>query len=208
MIIISNKTLIKSIWVSLFLINNISISRAIDQNTPKECVVFSEVGTEYLFESFMGNFKHHGVYTWKSIIYSITYGSRHVFSEIDEKGVWYFEPAQSMKNTYFLRNKYYNDYLFAGSPIGDYYPGSSNREVAAKTPKNLLDESFMWKLQKSEKQNFYYLRNFKYNEILFAKMFERKDKKLRRDVFTRKDFASNGYPEWIIKCKNDEQIFF
>ncbi len=80
------------------------------------CILYSDHNSEYLYAAnfiYSFNFKR-TVYTWKAsyLFDSVYYSSAFNFTNKDPKGVWYLMPVDDYPDTFFLRNKHYDEYLY------------------------------------------------------------------------------------------------
>lgn len=94
-----------------------------ESSSGSACNLFNDHYKEYLYSPnfFFATFSKRHVYTWLvPAWYTKKYKSKFEFTDHDPKGVWYFEPAKE-KDTYFLRNNEYKEYLYAS----DQYAGHS-----------------------------------------------------------------------------------
>ncbi len=232
---IVNKKMIKtiSIIISIFQLNlinlkNIQLSDA--KKIPLEdqystCLIYSDKIYEYLYAASIFNSLNlkRTVFSWKAsyLFDSVYYSSAFNYTDRDPQGVWHFVPVDEYKDTFFIRNKYYKDYMYAAKSLWKerrYVYTSS--DVKSSDP-----EAYMWKLKKSTRStkisNEFYITNVKYEEKLAPvetsektiKCQSRKynDKgckrveKPNREVFTWSDKETENKPgsfEWLLKCRN------
>jgi hypothetical protein len=133
-------------------------------------------------------------------------GERYTFTDDDKKGVWYFEPASCDNNEFYLKNKEYNEYLYATS---FHYTWINDRRKIYTMSRELseLDDSFKWRIDvvDGDKES-YMLTNVKYGEPLYAaSYFFRKDA-LRRSVFSWNKRADSEQFHWHVKCRDGYKL--
>lgn len=130
----------------------------------------------------------------------------YTFNDDDFKGVWYFEPVNCETNVFYLKNKEYNEYLYATE--FHYSFMNDRRRVYTHQPEKTsdLDDAYKWRVERvrgdGDNQDLYVLKNIKYNEPLYAAGFFFRRDSLRRSVFTWHGGPHNDQFNWIVKCRD------
>jgi hypothetical protein len=174
-------------------------SNAALAQAPAECRIYSDVNRQYLYRS-TSFFTQGNVYTWatRSGFFTNPYDTNMIYTEKDKKGLWYFEPAEGFSNVYYLRNKYYHDYLHTSQhrvPLSSFTEGM--RYVYTNKIKPAHLETYLWRLERVKSPDARYtIRNVKYNEPLaISKPVSR-----HFDVYTVDGPTSQT---WTLRCKSN-----
>jgi hypothetical protein len=131
-----------------------------------------------------------------------------IYTEKDSKGIWYLEPAQGFENTFYLRNKNYNDFLHSSR---HRVPGSqlteSVRFVFTDEVKPAHLETYLWRLEKVKgNDSRYTITNVKYAEPLVTTGITGLDRvaspgiSRRLEVYTLEGPTSQT---WTLRCKDN-----
>jgi hypothetical protein len=211
-----------------FQLTNLDLVSAKDSHKDEHptCIIFNEYNSEYLYTASMFyslNLKR-TVYTWKAsyLFDSVYYDSQFNFTAKDPKGVWIFVPVEDYENTFYIKSKYYDDFMYA-----DKGHWAERRYVHTQSNiRSSQHESFMWKVRKAgrraDKTNEFYITNVQFDEKLApAKDSDKRTKckgspkgaqqcykvdKPYREVFTWPEKKLESEPsqlEWVLKCKDN-----
>lgn len=178
----------------LFLILGLSVVFQAVLSYNGRCVIFGE--HVYLYETF---WKTPSV--WNARKYNLFALEKYEFSSIngDTSGQWNLEPVSDRKDTYYLINVKYNNYLASDdkAPIDFGFYRSEQRKVLMKDKIDLLDESCMWKLSPRGK-NYFIILNVKNNEPLTMHIY--KGKSVSVNLYTLHKPRQSKFFEWQLEC--------
>lgn len=191
---------INFLWFFVPSLLNFLFAQKVKASIENNCIIFNSYHKEFLYAADKLFSKHssRSVYTWEvSFWYKWKNSVKLVYTDEDTKGLWYFEPVERQKDTYFIRNYKYNEYLQANS-------GQDSHRKFISTEKLIrnLDKSFMWRFKKVS-NDVYTIWNVKYDEPLFAVSDKENGFSLRRSVFTEPHIENKDlHKYWVLKCRN------
>lgn len=153
------------------------------------------------------------VFAWQlGIIYQLKNGINFDFKEDDKKGIWFLEPVAGLEDTFYLKNKKYDEYMFSCEPMRRLFFSTNMRSVCTDTPKNGLDETYMWKFDRQNAKGVFNIWNVKYREPLFSITYMSTNdhghhsELARGDVLTWHKSPDGMQFNWIVKCRNDAAV--
>lgn len=188
-----------------------------NQNQEAECRIYSDLYKQYLFASrkFLGLGSRRSISLWKERHFGIFYASPKThFNEKDKSGIWLFESIPGRANTYFIRNKKYNDECLRASEKFLEWIFKENRAVyVEKLKNNVDDESFMWRIQRVPNTHLYNIWNVKFNMPLFTReyhYYHYTGTGNNKHVEERRTFSIGLSPqsvdseqfEWLFRCRD------
>lgn len=189
--------------ISIFLAFCLNRKLATAKNA--ECVLYNErYKNEYLYSGILFGLARRYVFSWSPIILnSLKDQKEYIFKDDDKKAVWVFESVGGEQNTYYIKSLEYKEYFYATGFHNSFF--NARRRVFTWMTNSDLDDSYKWRLNKLDTDK-YELWNVKYNEPLYAASHFFRHDSLRRNVFTWHKKPDSTQFNWIVKCKNNEEL--
>lgn len=182
-----------------------------------ECMIYSDQHRQYLYRAVAPFSFNNRIYTWspQAWTFKSAYNSDIEYTDRDPKGLWYFEPvaSQAAPNTFLIRNKHYNEYLYASTQraVLSYFTVKERYVFSSKEIKpSLGKEAYMWKLERHENGRFgvrYIIRNVKYSEeTLASSVTENLMTGINPKISSRNEAYTWAAPivqYWRLRCKDN-----
>ncbi|CAF0947984.1 unnamed protein product [Brachionus calyciflorus] len=176
------------------------------------CAILNDKSSDYLFEGstiFFSKTLHRirTYYIVRSTEYVLSLFRKdnfRIFND-DNSALWILEPIDSRKNVFYIKNSNSGNYLFASDEFQYFLFIKLNNRYVYSKKSDQLDESFMWKLSKHSNDGKFYIRNVKYNELLFQQVRHTKVSKFN-DVSTKTNQKDFKY-YWTISCNKNFSQF-
>lgn len=185
-----------------------------------ECMIYSDIYRSYLFAKInlldlvglsrgLGMWIHYE----NRLDYNSIEKSEVYYFENDPTGIWIFEPVLNRTNTFYIRNKKYNDEFLVGTESYQEWINKKNRVVVAqkRISKQENDEEFMWKLSQrvlsndtfSIIPNTFSIWNVKLELPMFVRTFSRFiGSTMVVNLADERNASSNAFA-WILRCQNN-----
>jgi hypothetical protein len=192
---------------------NVHDTSEVDDGCARECILYNDkYSGEYLYAGLtISSLLRRSVYSWSPQVANV-HNDRHeyTFCDDDKKGVWYFEPVSCDNGVFYLRNKEYDEYLYAS----DFHYSFMHDRRKIYTWKKVnnqagdLDDSFKWRITKVDNGNEekYLVQNLKFNEPLYAAGFFFRRDSVRRNVYSWSGHPDSNQFNWLIKCRDGQRL--
>lgn len=202
----------KLLLVGLLVIALGQIARA---QLETECRIYSDLYKQYMYAKykFLGLGSRRGIYLWRELAYGLFRTAlKTEFNDKDPSGIWLFEPVPGRPNTYFIRNRKYNEDYLRGSEKFQELIFKKNRAVFAEKLKNQVDdESFMWRFERVPNTHLYHIWNVKFNQALYTREYRTRHTGSNNQIETKTFLVvglSENWPEteqfeWLLRCRDN-----
>ncbi|CAF1093197.1 unnamed protein product [Brachionus calyciflorus] len=191
----------------LMLIQGFNSYKLNESDAQIECAIFNNLKKDHLFAENLvfESFQDRDVYTREiPIKYLLNNG---IYFKEHKEGLWIFEPAKSLgKNIFLLRNKKYDEYLYADDSESSLFASKTRREVHTKKIKLSIDKAYVWAILKTSQSGVFKIVNMKYGEMLEGEDISKNKIQLssKRDCWTSKILdADDKLTNWYLFCHNN-----
>ncbi|CAF0818629.1 unnamed protein product [Brachionus calyciflorus] len=179
------------------------------------CIIYNDEFKEYLYahSSFFSFTKSKSLFSRKLYrsfrdFFSSNYRTDFESNKDDPKGIWIMEPVSDRKNVFYIKNVYYDEYLFGERVTGKgifSHPNQRFANTAYIKSKDELDNTFMWRFEpQKENSNVYRIVCLAFGDNLYANKY-RPQRKAERTVYLKN---GNNEPQslWSLSCQHGRAL--
>jgi hypothetical protein len=125
------------------------------------------------------------------------------YSDKNPSAVWIFEPVSGRTNTFYLKNKKFDNEYLRGSKDHQELMNRTDNWAVWTSKKNLFDdELYMWKFDRIENTDRYHIWNVKLGLPLYMRIFNGKNLPYMVSLKDGPLQDSENF-EWVLKCLHD-----